>query len=422
MTQTDDEAVRWLRENAIVLNSAEPGEPYSDLMPLKEIVGDARIVALGEAAHGGREFFAMKHRILRFLVEEMGFNMLVIEDGWAQTLPIKEYVVHGKGTAEEAFNRPGVIFLKTQEVFDLIEWMRAYNARRGSAPALSYHGIDMQEAGIPMEVISDYLQIVDPDAVEEARSRYSCLKDREQYHNLPEEERSKCRPQLQKIYDYLTSKQAAYEEKSSPEAFAQAQFSARIVLQAEEMFSSEFHIGWEVRDRCMAENLSWLMEQKGDEALAVVWAHNAHINTAGFEGPAGPLQSMGMHLRERYGDDLLTIGFNFYNGSVSAFGPVIDRPDVLPVHELPPAPKGSYGDYFHRANMPIFLLDLRHIEQDSPAGAYLWDPDPRAMWSIGSGYNPDVPGWSLQELSLPNAFDLIIHIDKITHTILRYPR
>ena len=62
----------WLRENAIPFNTTEPGSGFDDLMPLKEIIGDARIVALGEATHGTREFFQMKHRMLEFLVKEMG--------------------------------------------------------------------------------------------------------------------------------------------------------------------------------------------------------------------------------------------------------------------------------------------------------------------------------------------------------------
>src|SRR5688500_17198124 len=77
---------RWLREHAVPLRTTEPSDDFSDLMHLKEFIGDARVVSLGEAAHGGREFFTMKHRLLRFLVKEMGFTLLGFEDGWAESI------------------------------------------------------------------------------------------------------------------------------------------------------------------------------------------------------------------------------------------------------------------------------------------------------------------------------------------------
>ena len=56
-------------------------------MPLKKIIGEARIVALGEATHGTHEFFQMKHRMLEFLVEEMGFNTFAMEAAWPASQP-----------------------------------------------------------------------------------------------------------------------------------------------------------------------------------------------------------------------------------------------------------------------------------------------------------------------------------------------
>ena len=49
------------------------------MQPLKAIIGPARVVALGEATHGTREFFQLKHRMLEFLVTEMGFNIFPLK-------------------------------------------------------------------------------------------------------------------------------------------------------------------------------------------------------------------------------------------------------------------------------------------------------------------------------------------------------
>lgn len=66
-------------------------------MPLKQIIGNARVVALGEATHGTREFFQMKHRILEFLVREMGFTTFGIEATCAESNRVNDYVHTGVG-------------------------------------------------------------------------------------------------------------------------------------------------------------------------------------------------------------------------------------------------------------------------------------------------------------------------------------
>src|SRR5512145_1222218 len=78
-------ASAWLRGAAVPFDRVDPADNLDDLEPLRRLVGDARIVSLGEATHGTREFFQMKHRILRFLVERMGFTAFAIEATWPES-------------------------------------------------------------------------------------------------------------------------------------------------------------------------------------------------------------------------------------------------------------------------------------------------------------------------------------------------
>lgn len=79
-TNTDRlENIKWLKENSILLASVNPQETNSDLLPLKEVIGSAVLVGLGEATHGNKEFSQVKHRMLKFLVEEMDFDGLIME-------------------------------------------------------------------------------------------------------------------------------------------------------------------------------------------------------------------------------------------------------------------------------------------------------------------------------------------------------
>ncbi len=64
---------------------------------LKDVVGDARIVSLGEATHGTREFFRMKHRMLEFLATEMRFSIFSIEANMPEAYRLNDYVLNGVG-------------------------------------------------------------------------------------------------------------------------------------------------------------------------------------------------------------------------------------------------------------------------------------------------------------------------------------
>ncbi|MFE2102117.1 hypothetical protein [Streptomyces sp. NPDC059468] len=58
------EGTAWLAQNTIPLNSLLPGVPTTDLQPLKSALDGIRIVGLGEATHGTREFFQVKHLLM----------------------------------------------------------------------------------------------------------------------------------------------------------------------------------------------------------------------------------------------------------------------------------------------------------------------------------------------------------------------
>ena len=65
------------------------------------MVGDARIVALGENTRGTRDFFEMKTRVLRFLVEEMGFRTFAMQVNWPEARRVDRYVRTGQGDPDK---------------------------------------------------------------------------------------------------------------------------------------------------------------------------------------------------------------------------------------------------------------------------------------------------------------------------------
>ena len=105
----------------------DPTAPIDDLEPLRALVGDARIVGMGEGSHGTREFFRMKHRVFEFLVERMGFTIFAIEATFPEALDVDRYVRTGEGDPSALIRGMYFWTWNTDEVLDLVRWMRNYN-------------------------------------------------------------------------------------------------------------------------------------------------------------------------------------------------------------------------------------------------------------------------------------------------------
>ena len=411
------EVSSWLRKKAIPFDTTDLNSGFKDLMPLKELIGDARIVALGEATHGTHEFFQMKHRLLRFLVEEMGFNTFAIEANWPEANRVNNYVQTGQGDPEELLR--GLYFWtwNTQEVLDMILWMRAHNKNPGNAPLVSFLGFDMQFYEIAMDNVIAYLEGVDADRAVQATELYQCLRQyaprEDTYANLPFKSKAGCGRNLHTVYEWLSQHESDYEAQSSPETFAQALQNSRIVLQAEKYMSLGRNRSM-VRDRFMAENITWLLDQAGPDTKIVLWAHNGHIATYN----SAPNKTMGAYLRENYGEELVVFGFSFYEGSFNA-RPTSDRgePLVAPTEFMVTVPpEDSYEIYFRSTELPRFFLDLRsHLSDRSSVD---WVSTPHPFRSIGAVYNLSNPEEYFFPAILPDLFDVIIYFEDTSPSLL----
>ena len=80
------------------LVAVDPEAPLTDLAPLRTIAGDASIVGVARGAHGSRELTQLTHRLLRFLVDQLGFRTLAIEASWTTGLEIDAWLQTGHGT------------------------------------------------------------------------------------------------------------------------------------------------------------------------------------------------------------------------------------------------------------------------------------------------------------------------------------
>jgi erythromycin esterase-like protein len=154
----DEAAASWIRQNAIPFKTASAGSGLEDLEPLGAIIGDARIVGLGEPTHGTREAFQFKHRLLEYLVEKKGFRIFSIEANMPESYALNAYVQGGDGDPRKLI--AGMYFWtwNTEEVFQMVEWMRGWNARNPGSTPLQFTGFDMQTDTVAASIATEYVK------------------------------------------------------------------------------------------------------------------------------------------------------------------------------------------------------------------------------------------------------------------------
>ncbi|WP_223839597.1 erythromycin esterase family protein [Saccharopolyspora pogona] len=126
-------AEQWIKSLAVQLASLDPHAPHADLRPLRDGLRDATVVGLGASSWGTHELAAVAHRMLRFLVEKLGFRSLSLEGDDVASAELDAYVRTGRGDPREVLAGAGP-FLRTEEILDAVRWIRSRNEQHPDDP------------------------------------------------------------------------------------------------------------------------------------------------------------------------------------------------------------------------------------------------------------------------------------------------
>ena len=156
----------WLARVAWPLSSLVAGASTDDLQPWKKVLDGVRVVGLGESTHGTREFFQLKHRLLEFLVTELGYTVLAVEASESAAPAVDAYVRQGIGDAATVVSSLGFWTWRTEEMVAIVEWMRSYNEGRPASEQVGFAGIDPQKCSASVVAVSTYLRESEPEWLE----------------------------------------------------------------------------------------------------------------------------------------------------------------------------------------------------------------------------------------------------------------
>jgi erythromycin esterase len=412
--------VEWLVRHSAPLRTVDPpaageADDDSDLAPFGQIVGGARIVALGESTHGTSEFFRLKHRLLRYLVREHGFRVFAIEANQQAAERINAYVRGGDDEAEKAM---AVMFRvwNTEEMRALVEWMRSHNAANPER-TVEFVGFDMQDPSHPIDSLRAFAARRDPGLVPALARLHGPYREawrRGAYPQAPDSVLSRWRADAGEAARLVEARRDEWLRRAATAADSAAVEwalqNARVAHQAA-VYASLNQVD---RDSAMAENLAWLLARRPPGTRAVVWAHDSHISRGGAPDPEDNYfaRSMGAYLARRFGSELRIFGILTHGGEYTAARSMYGGPPGMIAAEAFPAPAGSVEEAFHRAARRMgaaqILADLRAAAAE-PEGRWLLEG--RAHRFVG--YAAEDYGFS-GTMAPAHQFDAILFVDQTT--------
>jgi erythromycin esterase-like protein len=397
--------------------TGEAGD-YDPLMPL---AANARVVLLGEGTHGTHEFYAERARITQRLIEEHGFDAVVVEGDWPEAARVNRWVrgVGADQSAEQAlssFEEFPRWMWRNEAVRDLVQWMRAHNDRQGPTTDVGFYGLDVYGMFEAADAVIAYLERVDPAAASRARERYACFephRPEEQGYGAASVTGRSCEAPAAAMLAELRQR---FATRATDPVEAEEQFAvlghAQSVVDAEAYFSGMYEgreSTWNLRDRRMMGVVDAVVEHltatTGQPARVVVWAHNSHVGDARATqmGAAGEI-TLGQLARERHGAAAVLVGELTHDGTVLA-ATTWGSPGR--VFDVRPALPGSYAALFHATGVPNFLLVLR----DAPSLTSVLDT-PRLERAIGVQYLPQSERQSHYFTArLASQFDAVLFFD-----------
>lgn len=354
------------------------------------------IVGLGEATHGTKEFFEMKHRLFKYFVENFHHKIFAFEMDYGESLIFDDYVQTGNGDLVQLMKTKMFFWTwNTVEVKNLLEWMKSYNQGKAAADKIHIYGIDCQTFIYNVPELIKRVNKIDASISDKLSNLIAVLPtlDRNYTGSLHDNIL-----QAQKL---ILDNKNGIIAKSSQKEYDIIEHLIQVILQTDMYYANYTATKSTVmRDKYMAENVVWLSEKYASPLS--VWAHNGHIANDGT--------MMGAILAQKYQEKYRTVGFSFATGSATAVNLSTGK---LTYNVFPESVSVDFANQlFSQANTPNFVVKTAEMFGNDLLKSYF---SKRAFYQIGSGFLNTATVTDFTTLKAYN-FNYLIHINNSTHS------
>ncbi len=394
---TDQMAVvNALNKVVIPLQDADPNRDLAEWAPLDTVLAKAQVIGLGEGTHGTREFFQVKHRLFKYLVQKHGFQTIAFEANFGRSVLVNRFI-HGQTTnlTSAAAAAKSMYFWtwSTDEVRALLQWMKDYNASQSAAQQLSFYGFDCQFGDDEFPILKEYLTKVDLQSV----SLVDTLSSIYTPNGKQVTAYAQRLPGLNKLFVENESKWVAVTGRTEYEIARQA---VRVLIQQQDLMASDLCSQYVKRDQYMAENIQWMVSRMNISKVSL-WAHNFHICNLPQYNCGSP--TMGYYLKQQLKEKYLPVGQFFTDGTFN-----VVQSSGSPKPQTVQTVKDSYNYLLGRVKYANFALNLSQAVSDPILLNWMSSPTP--LFEIGGLYDETQNDrYYTRPSTLTGRFDVLIH-------------
>jgi len=386
--------IKWLNDNVVTYSSSIDQVASEELVNIS-IPNGTKIIGLGEANHGTKEFQILKHKLAKYLIDKHEFNTIVFEFPYSHGLLLNDYV-QGK-------NEAGLKVLTDQknseyhnkQMLAFIEDIKRMNESKSDSNKIQFLGIDIMGKPYALKRITGYFGRVG-NSFETVLHNYQYLT--EELYEYPSKENHKTFKKLSStIYKQLKSNRQYYISKSSSLEYNR-------VYRLAELLGVE----WKGNSRAKegAKNILNTLNENPKNKL-FYFAHNWHVSEND--------QVEGNQLKKEIGSSYFSIGTDYQSGSFTLKN-MTDRKNVFPdvVNVIPMV--NCFADHITSLKGNFHYLKI----PDTGNGLNSWMSNPLYFAGTGMGFNRPftVAEQFRQKLKITHEFDAIIVFDKINPTTL----
>ena len=267
-----------------------------------------RIIALGEATHGNREFQQLKREVFEILVRKYDVRALVIEGDCGGCTIINEYIQGGEGDDRELTKLLGYRLYRTDDMQELIRWMHDYNETVPEEGKVRLYGMDIQRSTFNIQVLKEFYDRVDPERAADVSAQLDDLFGTEE-DGYDKERADEIIASMDALSKELENRSEAYIEASDPDTYLRACLSTK-ALNCYIRYGEKENYSHRYRDESMKSMVDRILtheeQEHGSELMLA--CHNGHMT----KNQSSRFTFLGKFLHDEMQDAYFAIGTDFY--------------------------------------------------------------------------------------------------------------
>ncbi|NHN25060.1 erythromycin esterase family protein [Flavobacterium jejuense] len=322
-------------------------------------IGDSKIVSIGEDTHGTSEFYKLREAITKKLIDEKGFNLVILENPYDDIELLTQSLK--KEEISSLMKKHLFSIYQTKEMLSFLNWFK-------SKKDIKFKGCD-DSYWVLSSLLKDEILNLNNDSINKL---FNCIEEKivlsvddylNKYPNaliLPKNNYglgASIYEDLMKLENILNKENILNDKLKELIFNAKTSYVNFLNMTKNKEIQS--------RDEVMAKRISYLA--KDPNAKIIIWAHNAHISNKIIIG--NEIGIMGRDLKNEFKENYYSIGLSSLKGTHSYIENKFingdhDFSEKLLLNTIKNQPKTSWELIFNELNKKPYYFNTKNLQKE----------------------------------------------------------